>query len=92
MSLALSDDVKSQDSCYLVAAVANYNEGRDLAWAFVKDNWAEFDKRYGPRGGGQPTVSVSASVLPLDRVAYGLGGACCAAAWVAAAGPSKVRA
>ena len=33
-----------------MAGVAANPKGRDLAWEFVKDNWAEFDRRYG--GGG----------------------------------------
>ena len=47
---SLSDKVRSQDSITLVASVAANPKGRDLAWQFVKDNWAEFDRRYG--GGG----------------------------------------
>ena len=34
----------------MVASVAANPKGRDLAWEFVKDNWTEFDRRYG--GGG----------------------------------------
>ncbi|MEC8857218.1 MAG: ERAP1-like C-terminal domain-containing protein, partial [Chloroflexota bacterium] len=47
---SLSDKVRSQDSITLVASVAANPKGRDLAWQFVKNNWAEFDRRYG--GGG----------------------------------------
>ena len=47
---ALSSKVRSQDSITLVAGVAANPKGRNLAWEFVKDNWAEFDRRYG--GGG----------------------------------------
>ena len=47
---SLSAKVRSQDSITLVAGVAANPRGRDLAWEFVKDNWAEFDRRYG--GGG----------------------------------------
>jgi puromycin-sensitive aminopeptidase len=46
----LSPKVRSQDSITLVAGVAANPKGRDLAWEFVKDNWVEFDRRYG--GGG----------------------------------------
>jgi len=46
----LSPKVRSQDSITLVAGVAANPKGRNLAWEFVKDNWAEFDRRYG--GGG----------------------------------------
>jgi len=47
---SLSAKVRSQDCVTLVAGVAANPKGRDLAWEFVKDNWAEFDRRYG--GGG----------------------------------------
>ena len=42
--------MRSQDTISVVTAVAANVKGRDLAWQFVKDNWAEFDRRYG--GGG----------------------------------------
>ncbi len=47
---SLTPDVRSQDTISVVTAVAANVKGRDLAWQFVKDNWAEFDRRYG--GGG----------------------------------------
>ncbi|PKB59194.1 MAG: hypothetical protein BZY83_03035, partial [SAR202 cluster bacterium Casp-Chloro-G2] len=47
---SLSSKVRSQDTITLVAGVAANPIGRDLAWEFVKANWAEFDRRYG--GGG----------------------------------------
>jgi puromycin-sensitive aminopeptidase len=50
LSDSLSSKVRSQDSITLVAAVAANPKGRNLAWDFVKSNWAEFDRRYG--GGG----------------------------------------
>ena len=46
----LSSKVRSQDCITMVASVAANPKGRDLAWEFVKDNWTEFDRRYG--GGG----------------------------------------
>jgi puromycin-sensitive aminopeptidase len=47
---SLSDDVRLQDTIFVVSAVAANNRGRDLAWEFLKDQWDEFDRRYG--GGG----------------------------------------
>ena len=44
------DDVRSQDAVPVVTVVASGQAGRDLAWEFVKENWEEFDRRYG-RGG-----------------------------------------
>ena len=47
---ALSGRVRSQDTITVVAGVAANPMGRQPAWEFVKNNWAEFDRRYG--GGG----------------------------------------
>lgn len=47
---ALTDDVRLQDTIFVVSAVAANNRGRDLAWDFLKEQWDEFDRRYG--GGG----------------------------------------
>ena len=43
-------EVRSQDTVAVVTAMAGNRHGRDLAWEFLKANWAEFDRRYG-RGG-----------------------------------------
>ena len=47
---ALTGDVRLQDTIFVVSAVAANNRGRDLAWEFLKEQWDEFDRRYG--GGG----------------------------------------
>ena len=47
---SLSSRVRSQDTITVVASVAANPKGRQPAWQFVKNNWAEFDRRYG--GGG----------------------------------------
>ena len=47
---SLTDDVRSQDTIFVVTAVAANNRGRSLAWDFLKEQWEEFDRRYG--GGG----------------------------------------
>ena len=47
---SLSGRVRSQDTITVVAGVAANPLGRSPAWEFVKNNWAEFDRRYG--GGG----------------------------------------
>ena len=47
---SLTDDVRLQDTIFVVAAVAANNRGRNLAWEFLKEQWDEFDRRYG--GGG----------------------------------------
>ena len=47
---SLSSRVRSQDTITVVAGVAANPLGRMPAWEFVKNNWGEFDRRYG--GGG----------------------------------------
>ncbi|MBM3941206.1 MAG: M1 family metallopeptidase [SAR202 cluster bacterium] len=47
---SLGPEVRSQDTPSVITAVAGNRHGRDLAWEFVKENWAELDRRYG-RGG-----------------------------------------
>ena len=50
LASSLGTRVRSQDTITVVAGVAANPIGREPAWEFVKDNWAEFDRRYG--GGG----------------------------------------
>lgn len=47
---SLGDEVRVHDTVSLVGLVAANRQGRDLAWEFLKDNWAEFDRRYGEGG------------------------------------------
>ena len=43
---SLSDQVRYHDTILVVSSVASNRLGRDMAWEFVKNNWAEFDRRY----------------------------------------------
>jgi puromycin-sensitive aminopeptidase len=47
---SLTDEVRSQDTMIVVVQAAGNKDGRDLTWQFVKDNWVEFDRRYGKGG------------------------------------------
>ena len=49
---SLSDDVRLQDTIFVVAAVAANHRGRHLAWDFLKEKWDEFNRRYGSGGFG----------------------------------------
>ncbi len=65
---ALSDDVRSQDSVTVIGSVSGNRIGRQLAWDFIKDNWAELDRRYG-RGGFAiaSLVGVTGGFTSLDK-------------------------
>ena len=48
---SLDDDhVRSQDTIRVMVQVASNRQGRKPAWEFLKDNWDEFDRRYGEGG------------------------------------------
>ena len=65
---SLSDDVRSQDTPLVIISVAANRFGRDLTWDFVKENWSEFDRRYG-KGGFMimRLVSITEDFTTLDR-------------------------
>ena len=51
LELSLSPEVRSQDTVILLSSVAgNPGGGRELAWDYIKSNWAELDRRYGTGG------------------------------------------
>jgi puromycin-sensitive aminopeptidase len=50
LELALSKDVRPQDIYIPLAWSFRNREGRDKAWAWVRDNWDEFIRRYGEGG------------------------------------------
>ena len=67
---ALTDDVRSQDTIMVITAVAANLRGRQPAWQFVKDNWAEFDRRYGDGGFGlMRLVSICSNFVDADKLA-----------------------
>ncbi|MCX6023159.1 MAG: M1 family aminopeptidase [Chloroflexi bacterium] len=68
---AIGPDVRSQDSIMVVGAVSgNRQGGRAAAWDFIRENWGEFDRRYG-RGGAAITnlVSITGGFTTLERAA-----------------------
>lgn len=46
LQFAMSGEVRSQDTIFVVASVAMTKPGRDKAWNFFKENKTEFLERY----------------------------------------------
>ncbi|GJQ68392.1 Psa [Trypoxylus dichotomus] len=46
LEFAMSDEVRSQDTVFVIMSVAMTRVGRKLAWQFFKDNWKELINRY----------------------------------------------
>lgn len=47
LAFSLSSEVRSQDTVHAILPLAANRHGRELAWQFLQENWAEFDRRYG---------------------------------------------
>ena len=61
LSRSLDDEhVRSQDTIHVMVYVSSNPNGLEPAWQFMKDNWDEFDRRYGEGGFGlMRLVSIS---------------------------------
>ncbi|XP_066991681.2 puromycin-sensitive aminopeptidase isoform X2 [Anabrus simplex] len=46
LQFAMSDEVRSQDSVFVIVSVAMSRRGRELAWEFFKEHWQELMNRY----------------------------------------------
>ena len=46
LRFAISDDVRAQDSVFLIGGVARNRLGRDISWEFFKENFAFLKARY----------------------------------------------
>ncbi|XP_021928261.1 puromycin-sensitive aminopeptidase isoform X3 [Zootermopsis nevadensis] len=46
LEFAMSDEVRSQDTVFVIISVAMTKRGRDLAWRFFRENWQELMNRY----------------------------------------------
>ncbi|XP_070570403.1 puromycin-sensitive aminopeptidase-like [Ptychodera flava] len=47
LDFSLSDDVRSQDITRILLGVGGSKTGIEMAWSFMKEHWAELDRRYG---------------------------------------------
>ena len=47
---SLTDEVRVHDAVSVAAGVGSSPEGRRVAWKFLKENWEEYDRRYGEGG------------------------------------------
>ena len=65
---SMTNAVRSQDTVLVIGAVAGNQNGRDLCWDFIRENWEELDRRYG-RGGFaiMRLVSITGGFTTLDR-------------------------
>ncbi|XP_044269903.1 puromycin-sensitive aminopeptidase [Tribolium madens] len=46
LKFAISEEVRAQDTVFVIISVAISRVGRDLAWRFFVDNWTLFNDRY----------------------------------------------
>jgi hypothetical protein len=44
--IVLQDEVRSQNTVFVIVSVAMSKKGRELAWSFFKENWQVFMDRY----------------------------------------------
>ena len=49
---SLTPEVRVHNTISVVVSVASNRRGSNLAWRFLKENWDEFDRRYGEGGFG----------------------------------------
>ncbi|XP_026812969.1 puromycin-sensitive aminopeptidase isoform X2 [Rhopalosiphum maidis] len=46
LDFAMSDEVRSQDTVFVIISVGGSKVGRDLAWQFIQDNWSKLFNQY----------------------------------------------
>lgn len=64
LKMCLNGDIRAQDAPFSVAGVMANNDGRELAWQFVKDNWEELPKKYANSAIPRMLESITALVDP----------------------------
>ncbi|XP_072032705.1 puromycin-sensitive aminopeptidase-like [Amphiura filiformis] len=46
LEFSLTDEVRSQDTVFVIGGVTGHKEGKELAWKFVQDKWSSLHERY----------------------------------------------
>jgi aminopeptidase N len=69
LDLALSPDVRSQDSATLVAGLLAHSWGRETAWAFVTQQWSKLTERLGTFMGIPIIVSATGNFCSREAAA-----------------------
>jgi len=46
LTFAMSSEVRSQDTVFVISSVSSSKAGRDLAWNYFRDNWDVFSERF----------------------------------------------
>ncbi|ORY09285.1 peptidase family M1-domain-containing protein [Clohesyomyces aquaticus] len=64
LALSLSDDVKGQDIYLPISALRTHPAGINALWTWVKDNWAELEKRL------PPSLSMLSSVVSITTSSF----------------------
>ncbi len=44
--MSFQDEVRSQDTVFVIGGVTGHKEGKQLAWNFVKEKWELLHERY----------------------------------------------
>ena len=52
LEFSLTNDVRQHDTIRIILGVSRNTNSQNLAWEFIKNNWAELNKRYGKGGFG----------------------------------------
>ena len=69
LTRSLTEEVRVHDAVSVAGAVGSSPKGRDLAWGFLKDNWDEYNRRYGDGGFAlMRLVSITARFSSRERL------------------------
>jgi puromycin-sensitive aminopeptidase len=68
LTRTLNGETRTQDAPFLISSVMGNVHGRELAWAFVKDNWDQMDRLFPKQGLRRMCGGIAALATPeLER-------------------------